>query len=188
MEQLQTLIVGQHLAFQETGVKFKEEETMGKALDIVKNLDDVQAVKMLKQIYRDIFKSIPYEKIKQNVEGKESVSILRKLDPDIMKQNIDPDHSVELTRNMLLCFAGDKNLSALVIDAWKKVENDDELMIGMIITLGIIVNLTLFMATSEVEFEFKGAKIKKGTANADQIKAVLSPLTELIKKIVPGIV
>ena len=160
---------------------------MQKALDIVQNLDDVQSVMMLKQIYKDIFKAIPFEEIKRSVGDDESVSLLGKLNTDMMKQNIDPEQSVDLTQKMLLYFAKDKNLAYLVIDAWEKVENDDSLMIGTIITLGIIANLTLFMATSELEFEFKGVKIKKGTASAEQIKAVLSPLTEFIKKIVPGI-
>ena len=104
----------------------------------------------------------------------------------IMKQNIDPEQSVELTRKVLLGFASDDNLSDFILHNWEKIEKDDSLMIETIVTLGILANLTLFMVTTELEFEFKGIKIKKKGANADQIKAVLSPLTELIKKIVPG--
>ncbi len=116
----------------------------------------------------------------------EEISILKDLDIDIMKQNIDPEQSVELARKLLTGFALDKDLSNLIIHNWEKIEKDDSLMIETIITLGILANLTLFMATTELEFEFKGIKIKKKGANAEQIKAVLSPLTELIKKIVPG--
>ena len=159
---------------------------MKKALDIVQDIDDVQAVMMLKQIYQDIFTVIPLKEIKQNVEYQGSVSMLKDLDIDIMKQNIDPEQSVELTRKVLKGFALDKDLSNLVIHNWEKIEKDDSLMIETIITLGLLANLTLFMATTELEFEFKGIKIKKKGANAKQIKAVLSPLTELIKKIVPG--
>ena len=61
-------------------------------------------------------------------------------------------------------------------------------MIGAIISLGLIANLTLFMATTEFEFEIKGVKIKKKTASADQIKAIISPLTEYVKGMVSGII
>ena len=61
---------------------------MNKALEIVEKLNDVQAVMMLKQIYQDIFTAIPLEDIKQNIEYQESVSMLKDLDLDIMKQNI----------------------------------------------------------------------------------------------------
>ncbi len=159
---------------------------MKKALDIVQNLDDVQAVMMLKYIYQDIFRAVPFEEVKQNVQDRETISQIDKLSTDVMKQSIDAEQSVELTRNMLLCFAKDENLSNLVTDAWERVYNDDSLIIETIITVGLIANLTLFMATTEVEFEFKGIKIKKMSASGEQIKAVLNPLTELIKKIVPG--
>jgi predicted nucleic acid-binding protein len=158
---------------------------MKKALDIVQNLDDVQAVMMLKQIYQDIFTKISLKEINQHIDNQESVSMLKNLDVDDLKQNIDPEQSVELTRKVLLGFASDENLSDLILHNWEKIEKDDSLMIETIVTLGLLANLTLFMATTELEFECKGIKFKKKGANADQIKAVLSPLTELIKKIVP---
>lgn len=161
---------------------------MKKALEIIQNLDDVQSVMMLKQIFKDIFKAIPYEEIKQNLGDNDSVNMLTKLNPDNMQQNFDSEQSVKLTKNMLLAFAEDKNLSWLVINAWEEVEKDDSLMIGAIISLGLIANLTLFMATTEFEFEIKGVKIKKKTASADQIKAIISPLTEYVKGMVSGII
>jgi hypothetical protein len=183
----QMLIAGQHSACQEIGVKIKKQEkTMQKAFEIIQNLDDVQSVKMLKQIYKDIFKAIPFDEVKRSAGDNESVSLLCNLDTDMMRHNFEPEQSVDLTKNMLLAFAEDENLFWLVINAWEKIENDDSLMIETIITLGLIANLTLFMATTEAEFEIKGVKIKKGIANAEQIKAVLSPLVELIKRIVPG--
>ena len=181
------LIAGQHSAYQEIGVKFKKKEkAMQKALKIIQNLDDVQSVKMLKQIYKDIFKAVPFEEMKRSAGDNDSVSLLSKLDTDMMQQNFDPEQSVDLTKKMLLVFAQDENLSGLVINAWEKIENDDSLMIEAIITLGLIANLTLFMATTELEFEIMGVKIKKGTASAEQIKAFISPLTEFVKKIAPG--
>ena len=159
---------------------------MQKALEIVQNLSDVQSVKMLKQIYKDIFKAVPIDEVKRRAEDNESVALLSNLSVDKMKESIDPEQSVALTRNMLLAIAQDENLSWSVISAWEKVENDDSLMIGTIITLGLIANLTLFMATTEAEFEIKGVKIKKAAANAEQIKAVVSPLIEFVKKAALG--
>lgn len=161
---------------------------MQKALEIIQHLDDVQSVKMLKQIYKDIFKAVPVEEVKRITgnNNNEAVSLLNNLSDDMIKKNFDPEQSVDLTKKMLLAFAKDENLSWLVINAWEKVENDDSLMIEVIITLGLIANLTLFMATTELEFEIKGVKIKKGIANAEQIKAVLSPLTDFVKGIALG--
>jgi predicted nucleic acid-binding protein len=134
---------------------------MKKALDIVQNIDDVQAVMMLKQIYQDIFTKISLKEINQHIDNQESVSMLKNLDVDDLKQNIDPEQSVELTRKVLLGFASDENLSDLILHNWEKIEKDDSLMIETIVTLGLLANLTLFMATTELEFECKGIKFKK---------------------------
>lgn len=160
---------------------------MQEAVEIVQKLNDVQSVMMLEHIYKDIFSTFSYEEIQQNVKDNSSVSMLGKIDNDTLKQTIEPEQSVELTRKMLVCIANDPTLSCFVTNAWEEVEKDDSLMIGTIITLGIIANLTLFMATSELEFEYKGIKYKKTAATGEQIKAVLSPVTELVKKWVPGI-
>lgn len=160
---------------------------MQKVFEIIENLDDVQSVKILKQIYKDIFKAIPFDEVKRSAGNNQSVSLLCNLDTDMMRQNFEPEQSLDFTKKMLLAFAGDENLSWLVINAWEKVENDDSLMIETIITLGLIANLTLFMATTELEFEIKGVKIKKEKASPEQIKAVISPITEFVKRITPKI-
>jgi len=159
---------------------------MQKPLEIIQNLDNVQSVIMLKQIYQDIFKAIPYEEVKRSVGDNEAIFLLSKLDSNMMKQKFDSEQSLDLTKKMLMGFAQDENLSWLVINAWEKIENDDSMMIDVIISLGLIANLTLFMATTEMEFEIKGVKIKKKAASAEQIKALMEPLTEFLKKIVPG--
>jgi len=160
---------------------------MNNALEIVQNLDNVQTIMMTKQIYQDIFKAVPLNEVKQMVKDDESVALLNKLDTNMMKQYIDSKQSVDIARNMLLAFANDRDLSCLVINAWEEVKADDALMNETILALGLIANLTLFMATTELEFECKGVKVKKGRASADQIKAVLSPVAEFVKNILHGI-
>lgn len=159
---------------------------MSEALDIVCNLDDVQATMMLKQIYQDVFKAVPLEHVKQRVEYKGCLAMLQDIGTDVLKQNIDPEQSVALTRKVLKGLALDRDLSGLIMDSWERVKKDDSLVVETIITLGLIANLTLLMATTELKFEIRGIKVNKKGASAEQIKAVLSPLIELVKKITPG--
>jgi hypothetical protein len=89
-----------------------------------------------------------------------------------------PAHvSVDISRRLLLTLASDPATAPLVEEAWQEVEDDDSLFIEAIVALGLIANLTLFMATTRVKFKIGKLQIEKGAADVEMIKAALRPLS-----------
>ena len=56
-------------------------------------------------------------------------------------------------------------------------------LLGVILAVGLVASMMLLVSTTEIELEFKGVKIKKGKATAEQIKAIAEPLFKAIGKI-----
>ncbi|MGA1840192.1 MAG: hypothetical protein ACMUIU_06155 [bacterium] len=159
---------------------------MQEAVAIVENLTDVQAISLLKKLYRDLFKTVPYqEMLKSLADGVEEVDYLQNLDVNMKKQNLSPEKSVEATKHVLLTFAQNEDFAPLLVQIWEEIKNDDSLFIEVIITVGLIVNLTLFMA-SEIELNVGGLTIKKGKVSNEKLKTIMEPVTELIKRIPTG--
>ena len=155
---------------------------MQDTVTLVNNLSDVQAVNLLKQLNQTVYKNIPYNKVVAQLPDQEDVTFIRDLDIESKKQPLDEAASIEATRHVLMSFAQDKQIAPLLETAWEKIKDDDSLLIDVIVAVGLLANLTLFMATTEIEFKVGGLTIKKGTASEGAIKAILSPVSELIKK------
>lgn len=161
---------------------------MQKAIAIVEKLSDVQTVSLLKQIELMLSKAIPPGAVEAHLpEDLEGVSLLRKLSPATKASKADPTVSVTIAKGMLRAMAADDNLAPLVVRAWDEVKSDDSLFVGAAIAVGLMANLALFLVTTELEFEVKNLKIKKGKASAEVIREVLRPLTEFVKKIGRGL-
>jgi hypothetical protein len=93
---------------------------------------------------------------------------------------------VTLGRQLLRSFASDPALAPLAGEVVDAVRADDSLFIEAALALGVLVNLTMFMASSELTFQSGGLTIKKGPVTAEVVKAIVEPVTELIKKL-PGV-
>jgi len=66
-----------------------------------------------------------------------------------------------------------------------EVRRDESVFIEHSIVVGEVVNLTMFMASSELEFKFRNGTIKKGPISAAMLKTILEPVVEVVKKKLP---
>jgi len=154
---------------------------MTTAQDIVKNLNDNQAVKMASNIHDRIFSAVDYDTVEKNTRGDDDGKTLLGLSDDQLKTKFDASTSVELSRNILESISNDEELSAVIADAWEEVQNDDSLFIGTVIVVGLMVNLTLFMISSELELNFKNGKLIKHKVDTEAVKAVVELISKTAK-------
>jgi hypothetical protein len=157
---------------------------MKEAVAIIENLTNVQAISLLRQLNRNLFTAVPYKDVQENLDKElEEIELLKTLDLETKKQNLDSKSSVEITKFILMAFAKDIDFAPALVQAWDEIKDDDALFIETIVAVGLIVNLTIFMATSEIEFKIGNLKLKKGKADAGILKEIMKPVVEIIKRI-----
>ena len=159
---------------------------MTTAEDIVQNLNDNQAVLMVNKIHNRIFNAVDFETIENNVKDDDVGKTLLGLNDDQFNFKLDADISIKISRDFLKSIAKDESLSAVITDAWEEVQNDDSMMVGTIIALGLIANLTLFMVSSKIEIDYGKVKINKDKVDTEAVKAIMEPITETIKMFSTG--
>lgn len=156
---------------------------MNQAIEIVENLNEAQAASLLKQLHQDIFQAIPYSEVLNAIESSGKIQTLKDVEPEIKKKTLDADTSIGMAKDILTIFSRDKDLSPILVSAWDKIKDQDNLFIGAVLSVGLVVNLTLFMVSSEIDYSDGKLSIKKRQVNADVLKAIIEPVTALIKKI-----
>jgi hypothetical protein len=155
---------------------------MEEAVTIVEGLTSVQAVSLLKRLNRDLYQAVPYQEVKDHlISDVDEVQMLENTDLEMKKKSLDSDASIQATKQILLAYAKSEDLAPVLVQAWDEIKTDDSLFIETIIVVGLLVNLTLFMATSDMEFKIGKLTIRKGRADSSIIKEIMSPVTELIK-------
>lgn len=158
---------------------------MQTAVDIVERLNSVQTISLLKRLNQILYGAVSYKDVQAHLPSDvDDVILLEKLNPEMKKRNLDPKTSVELARHVLMAVAQDKALGPILVQAWDEIREDDSLFIETIVAVGLIVNLTLFMATSKMELRFGKQAITKEMASPDLLTALLSPVKDLVGKIV----
>ena len=155
---------------------------MKSAESIVENLTNVQAVSLLKQLNRNLYMAVPYKEVaKHFLEGLSDVQTLKGLDVETRKTQLDPEASIRATKQVLMFFAKDPVLASALVQAWDEIQTDDSLFIESIITIGLLANLTLFVATTEIEFKIGNVHFKKTRADANMLKETLGAITSIAK-------
>jgi hypothetical protein len=154
---------------------------MRQAKKIVESIDDVQAVSLLKKLNRTVFEAVQFDDLKKNIISIDGIDQIGSLTLEQKKTNLDSDQSGMLTRNILTAFANDSQLAPLLVQCWEEIENDDAMFVEAVIALGLVANLTLFLATTNLKVKFKNVDIEKKAADPDIIREVLTPITEFVK-------
>jgi hypothetical protein len=154
---------------------------MRQAKKIVESIDDVQAVSLLKKLNRTVFEAVQFDDLKKNIISIDGIDQIGSLTLEQKKTNLDSDQSGMLTRNILTAFANDAQLAPLLVQCWEEIENDDAMFVEAVIALGLVANLTLFLATTNLKVKFKNVDIEKKAADPDIIREVLTPITEFVK-------
>jgi hypothetical protein len=158
---------------------------MQSALELVNGLSDSQVVEVTKELFKTLYTNLPYKQVKQNWESVADVAPLAALETENLKKDLSAADSARLSRLLLERFACDSDLSALVLQSWETVRNSDNLIVDVIISIGLIVNLTLMIATTKVKLQ-KSANggfewsISKAHASKELIAAIVEPLAKIV--------
>ena len=153
---------------------------------IVRDLTDSQVVGVVKEFFSEVFTQIPYEEVRLNSETVANLDSLVRLDGETLECPLSAAESARLGRLVLERFARDPELSPLVDKACEKVKSSDEMFVDVLLALGLIVNLTLLVATTEVQVkkESDGTttwKLTKKKASPELVKAVIDPVVGAAK-------
>jgi len=159
--------------------------------DIVRGLSDTQVAAVVEELFNDVYTEIPYEEVRSNAVAVAAVGPLTDLDGETMRAELSPAESVRLGRLVLEQYARDPALSPLVRKACERVAGSDDLFVSVILAVGLVANLALLVATTEVEAQTADDgtvkwKITKKQASADVIKAIVEPIAKAAKSVVAG--
>lgn len=157
---------------------------MQEAVELVRGLSNVQAVSLLKRLNQDLYGAVPYADV-ERAAGRDARTGLA-LDAQARKQSLDPQTSVKMARLLLTTLARDPDIAPVVVQAWEAIHSDHRLFVETVLAVGLVLNLTLFMSTTEMEFNVGKLKVKKKAADATLLRELMVPVTELVKKFVPG--
>lgn len=157
-----------------------------KAMEIVNNMSDMEAVRFLEHFGKQLFEGTTPEAVKNGVTPElKDLAELRQidtLDGETRKRRLEPEDSARIARITLEQMAQDDGLSDALVKSWEDYD-PQELFVEAILAVGLVASMMLLVSTTEIELEFRGVKIKKGKATAEQIKAIAEPLFKAVVKI-----
>lgn len=164
---------------------------MSTTLETVQGLSDSEVVEVAQELFNEVFSELPYDEVRKNSEATPEVNSLVSADEDALKHELTRAESAHLGRLVLEQYARDPELEPFVQQAVAKVQRSDKLIVDVILALGLVVSLTLLVATTKVQVQ-KGAdgkttwKIDKREAKPELVKAVVGPVAEAVKTATPG--
>lgn len=160
-----------------------------KAIEIVKNMNDVEVVRFLEHFGKQLFEGTTPDAVRNGVSPElKALAEFRELDHldvETRGKRLEPEDSVRIARIILQQVAQDDGLSEALVKSWEEYD-PQELFVESILAVGLVASMILLVSTTEIDIEFKGIKIKKGKATAEQIKAISEPLFSAIGKITGG--
>jgi len=152
---------------------------MKDATKIVDALTDVQTVMLLRQVGRRVFAELSIDELRKRAA---STGDLAGLSVAAGRKQLDPETSIAMARYVLRGLAHDPALAPIVVQAHEDIETDDGLLIETVVALGLIVNLTMLMAASEIQFKSGGLTFVRGKMSAKVVNQILAPVVELVKR------
>src|SRR6267142_4852289 len=129
--------------------------------EIVRKLSDAEVAALATEVFNIVYTEIPYSEIRSNSESVAEVGSLVSLDSGALKASLPTAESARLGRIVLEQYAADPKLAPIVQEAWERMQKKANKLpiIEAALTLGLLVNLTLLLATTEVHVQKKGGKI-----------------------------
>jgi hypothetical protein len=164
---------------------------MQTTLELVHDLSDSQVIEVAKELFNTVYANVPFDQVRKNSEGAVDVGELVALNDEVKQQDLSPTDSARFGRLVLEQYARDPELGPLVHQAWNKVESSDELIVDVLLALGLVVNLTLLVATTKIELQnLPDGKIRwkivKRDAPPELVGSVLKPLAKLASRLGVG--
>jgi len=158
---------------------------MQSTVELVGSLSNKQAIALLERLNQEIYEAVTYDEVERSARPEARTSL--KVEPDALEELMDSESSIKAARMLLTAIARDPGLAPVVEQAWDTIRKDHRLMVvETVLAVGLVMNLTLFMSTTELEFKVGKLKLKKKAADAKLLKELLVPVTALIKKFTPG--
>jgi hypothetical protein len=155
---------------------------METTLEIVRDLSDSQVVGVMKELFNLVYKDIPYDSVRANSEAVAEVAPLASLDGEHLDRDLSAEDSAQLGRLVLEEYANNPDLEPFVRQASEDVRGSDKLVVGVILALGVVVNLTLLVATTSARV----VKATDGSISWSMTKTKAKP--ELVEKVVAPVV
>jgi hypothetical protein len=163
---------------------------MQNVVDAVRQLPDSQVVGTAKEFFNRVYSKVSYDELRANFDSVPQVKPLAQLDNAELRRELPADESIRLARLVLEVSAGDPALGPLVAESIDDVRRSDHLVVDVILALGLLVNLTLLLATTRVKME-KGAdgkivwRIVKESASPEILNSIVAPVVNAAKSLKP---
>ena len=152
--------------------------------EIIRGLSDSQVIEVTKELFNIVYTQVPYDEVRSNSERVSEVDALVSLDSESLKQEMSAAESARFGRLVLEEYASNPELVPFVRQAWEKVQSSDDLIIGVILALGVVVNLTLLVATTSLKMKKDASgnitwEVGKKPAGPELVEAVVNPLAKV---------
>lgn len=159
---------------------------MPKTVDTVGGLSDSEVIAVTTELFNRVYQEIPYDDVRSNFAGVDAVDPLVGLDEPALRRQLSADDSARLGRLVLEHYARDEAFEPLVDEAIEKVRSSDDLIVGVILAVGLVVNLTLLVATTKatVSKQPDGTiawSVSKSEASPELVTAIVNPVVEVAK-------
>jgi hypothetical protein len=159
---------------------------MNKTVEMVQKLSDAQVVGVTKELFRSVYAEISYDEVHSNFAAVAEVGPLVALGEAALRRELTAEDSSRLGRLVLDQCARDAAMEQLVRNAIDKVRSSDDLVVDIILAIGLVVNLTLLLATTKFSAR-KGPdgrlkwQISKKEASPEIVKAIVEPVVNVAK-------
>jgi hypothetical protein len=138
--------------------------------DIIKDLTPLRRARVAEELYDIIFAHVSVEAVLNNASDETRDRIVAGIEKRFVDQQDD------VVQQLLLAYAQDRNFEPILLEAVTAVSKAETLSIRSLLTAGMLVNLTLFTATTAVEIKHD----PRGHVTWTIEKKIASP--ELIKQ------
>ena len=151
----------------------------------VEGLSDSQLVEVLNEVHAKVFSAIDYQDVANNafVTEQEDIQYLANLDAEKKGAQKELDEAGETARTLLLYMAQDDEYAKVIDDAITEVASSEHLsVVGAIVAVGLLVNLTILVSTTEIKYIDGKITVVKGVAPTDLVKTILAPVKALVER------
>jgi hypothetical protein len=142
--------------------------------DIIKGLTPLQRARVAEELYDIVFAHVSVKAVLDNT----SDDVRDRIVAGVEKRFADEQDDV--VQQLLLAYAQDRNLEPTLLEAVTAVSGAETLSIRFLLTAGMLINLTLFTATTAVEIKndphgHVSWAVEKKTASPELIKQIVQP-------------
>jgi hypothetical protein len=157
---------------------------MASSRDRINAMDDFQVMRFFEHFGRELLGQIdaPLDQLLAGVPAalrKEAVfTHIEQLGEADAERAMPAADAVLFVRGTLLQLADDRQFAPL-LDAILADYRDDAMVVDIILAVGFAASMVLLVATTGIEIRIGNVKIKKETASADMVRAILEPLSKV---------